>query len=181
MIVNREEHRLPKMVELVIPILTSRNTAGFYWSSQRPYLRASPRHTGNRLLHFRIEYCLVSPVPTHKCHKSPFKHSKTIYVFTSGWVIVTVQIHSRKMQNGPSIPESNRICPILLQDLMERGVCQCGVEMLLVPKENFKFSLGISKRLHWQKFPCYNFSDLKVKVLGKSKVCFCKETMSQGQ
>jgi hypothetical protein len=28
--------------------------------------------------------------------KSPFKHSKTIYVFTSGPVIVTVQIHSRK-------------------------------------------------------------------------------------
>jgi hypothetical protein len=35
-------------------------------------------------------------VPTHKGQKSPFKHSKTIYVFTSGWVIVTVQIHSRK-------------------------------------------------------------------------------------
>jgi len=25
-------------------------------------------------------------VPTHKCHKSPFKHSKTIYVFTFGRV-----------------------------------------------------------------------------------------------
>jgi hypothetical protein len=32
----------------------------------------------------------------HKRHKSPFKHSKTIYVFTCGWVIVIVQIHSRK-------------------------------------------------------------------------------------
>jgi hypothetical protein len=35
-------------------------------------------------------------VPTYKHHKSPFKHSNTIYVFTSGRVIVTVQIHSRK-------------------------------------------------------------------------------------
>jgi hypothetical protein len=35
-------------------------------------------------------------VSTHKRHRSPFKHSKTIYVFTSGQVIVTVQIHSRK-------------------------------------------------------------------------------------
>jgi hypothetical protein len=38
-------------------------------------------------------------VPTHKRHESPFKHSKTIYVFTSGPVIVTVQIHSELM--GP--------------------------------------------------------------------------------
>jgi hypothetical protein len=36
-------------------------------------------------------------VPTHKRHKKiPFKRSKTIYIFTSGQVIVTVQIHSRK-------------------------------------------------------------------------------------
>jgi hypothetical protein len=35
-------------------------------------------------------------VPTHKRHESSLKHSKTIYVFTSGRVIVTVQIHSRK-------------------------------------------------------------------------------------
>jgi hypothetical protein len=35
-------------------------------------------------------------IPTHKRHKSAFKHSKTIYVFTSGPVIVSVQIHSRK-------------------------------------------------------------------------------------
>jgi len=34
-------------------------------------------------------------------------------------------------QNGPLILESSRICTILLQDLMKRGVCQCGVEMLL--------------------------------------------------
>jgi hypothetical protein len=44
------------------------------------------------------------------------------------------------------------------QDLMKRGVCQCGVEMLLVHKEIFKFSLRISNRLHCQKFPVYNFS-----------------------
>ncbi len=35
-------------------------------------------------------------IPTHKCDKSPFKHSKTIYVFTSRRVIVIVQIHSKK-------------------------------------------------------------------------------------
>jgi hypothetical protein len=35
-------------------------------------------------------------VPTHKRHKSPFKHSKTIYIFTSGAVVVNVQIHSWK-------------------------------------------------------------------------------------
>jgi hypothetical protein len=35
-----------------------------------------------------------------------------------------------------------------------------GVEMLLVRKESFKFSLCISNRLHCQKFPVFNFSDL---------------------
>ncbi len=49
-------------------------------------------------------------VPTHKCRKISFIHSKTIYVFTSGRVITTVQIHSREkllkefkwpLQNGP--------------------------------------------------------------------------------
>jgi len=43
-------------------------------------------------------------------HKSSFKHSKTIYVFSSGWVIVIVQIYSKNnnlkglkwpLQNGP--------------------------------------------------------------------------------
>jgi hypothetical protein len=33
-------------------------------------------------------------IPTHKRHKNPFKHSKTIYVFTSAPVIVTVHIQS---------------------------------------------------------------------------------------
>jgi len=74
-------------------------------------------------------------VLTHKSHKSRFEHSKPIYVFTIGRVIVTVQIYSRKKllkrlkwppQNGPLIPESNKICTILLQDWMKRGVCQCG-------------------------------------------------------
>jgi len=36
-------------------------------------------------------------VLTHKRHKSPFKHSKTIYVFTSGPVkSLHVQFHNRK-------------------------------------------------------------------------------------
>jgi hypothetical protein len=43
-----------------------------------------------------MKYRLMITVTTHKCHKSPFKHSKTIYVFTSGRVIVNVQIHTRK-------------------------------------------------------------------------------------
>jgi hypothetical protein len=34
-------------------------------------------------------------VPTHTRNKIPFKQPKTIYVFTSGRVIVIVQIHSR--------------------------------------------------------------------------------------
>jgi hypothetical protein len=101
-------------------------------------LRASPPQNCKQHLYFRIQYRLMMTVSTHKRHKSPFKHSKTIYVFTSGRVIVTVQIHSRKkllkglewpLQIGhsiPSIPESSRICSILPQDLVKRGVCRCG-------------------------------------------------------
>jgi hypothetical protein len=85
-----------------------------------------------------LQYIMIS-VTTHKRHKSPFKHSKTIYVFTSGQVLVTVQIHNRKkllkglkwpVQNGPSILESSTICAILQQDVMKRAVCRCQVEML---------------------------------------------------
>jgi hypothetical protein len=79
-------------------------------------------------------------VPTHKRQNSKMSLqslSKTIYVFTSGQVIVTVQILSRnhlfkglKMTtaHGPSTPgrATNRVCAILLEDLMKRGVCQCG-------------------------------------------------------
>jgi hypothetical protein len=77
-------------------------------------------------------------VPTHKRHESPFKLSKTIYIFTSGQVIVTVQIHSRKTFKGVKmttakwtlIQEPSRIHAILLRDLMKRGVCR--VEMPLL-------------------------------------------------
>jgi hypothetical protein len=80
-------------------------------------------------------------VPTHKRHKSPFKHPKTIYIFTCGPVIVNVQIHSRKRFGGvkmttaksTSIQERSRIYAILLQDLMKRGVCRRAVKMLLEP------------------------------------------------
>ncbi len=75
-------------------------------------------------------------VPTHKHHKSPFKHPKTIYVFISGPLIVTVQIHSRKKilqgwkmttAKSTSIQECSRIRPILLEDLMKRSSLQaCG-------------------------------------------------------
>jgi len=34
-------------------------------------------------------------VPTHKRRKIFYIHSKTIYVFTSGQVIIIVQIHSK--------------------------------------------------------------------------------------
>ncbi len=79
--------------------------------------------------------------PTHKRHKSPVTHSKTIYVFTSGPVIVTLHIYSRKKHiegvkmpsaKSLSIQERSRIYPIVLQDLMKRGVCRRAVEMLLV-------------------------------------------------
>jgi hypothetical protein len=39
---------------------------------------------------------MITDPTTQKRHKIPFKHSKTIYVVTSGRVTVTVQIHSRK-------------------------------------------------------------------------------------
>jgi hypothetical protein len=43
------------------------------------------------------------------------------------------------------------------EDLMKRGVCQFGVEMLLVCKENFKFSLGIFKSPPLAKISCLQF------------------------
>jgi hypothetical protein len=76
-------------------------------------------------------------VPTHKRQKSPFKHSKTIYGFTSEPVLVTVQIHKDfggvKMTTAKSasIQELSRLYAILLQDLMKRGVCRRALEMLL--------------------------------------------------
>jgi hypothetical protein len=78
-------------------------------------------------------------VPTHKRHKSPFKHWKTIYVFTSRAVIVNVQFHStKKVLKGLNDHCKNdvntgaqQIHAILLQDLMKRGVCKRAVEMLL--------------------------------------------------
>ncbi len=72
-------------------------------------------------------------VPTHKRHKKSFKHSKTIYVFTSGRVIVIVQIHSRKYifkgvkmttAKWTSVQERIRIHAILLEDLMKGGCLQ---------------------------------------------------------
>ncbi len=59
-----------------------------------------------------------------KRHKSPLKHSKTIYVFTSGRVIVTVYVHGRKKDfkgvttttaKWTSIQERSRLSSILLQ------------------------------------------------------------------
>jgi len=48
------------------------------------------------LLYIKTEYYAMITVPTHNRHKRALKHSKTIDVFTSGAVIVNVQIHSSK-------------------------------------------------------------------------------------
>ncbi len=77
---------------------------------------------------------------THRRHKSPFQHSKTIDVFTSGPGIVNVQIHSIEKgfegvkmttANRTSIQERRTIYAIVLQDLMKRALCKRAVEMLL--------------------------------------------------
>ncbi len=52
-------------------------------------LRASPSQDCKQLLYVTIEQCLIITVPTHNRHKIPFKHSTTIYVFTSGPLIIT--------------------------------------------------------------------------------------------
>ncbi len=69
---------------------------------KKKHLRASPSpHGPKKLLYFRMEYGLMITAPTHKRHKSPFKHSKTIYVFTSVWAIVTLHVHGgRKLLKG---------------------------------------------------------------------------------
>jgi hypothetical protein len=71
------------------------------------------------------------------------------------------------------------------QDIMKRGVCHVGVEILLICKENFKFSLCISNRPPVAKNSCLQFQgsykSVKVKILRKNTLHFCKETMSQGQ
>jgi hypothetical protein len=71
----------------------------FYEPGKACSLRALPniRHLHPKTINnsLKVEYCLMIIVPTHK-HKSPFKQSNIIYIFTSRQVIVTVHIHSRK-------------------------------------------------------------------------------------
>ncbi len=62
--------------------------------SQKEKLRASPPQNNKQLFYFKIDNCLLIIVPTQKCHKSPFQHSKIIYVFTYGQIIVTIQLHN---------------------------------------------------------------------------------------
>jgi hypothetical protein len=71
-------------------------------------------------------------VPTHKRHKSPFKDPKTIYVFTSGRVIVNVQIHSRKkILEGLKWPLENRHQYRSATGFNEKGCLQaCGGDAL---------------------------------------------------
>ncbi len=80
--------------------------------------------TVKQLLCFNIEECLMITVTTHSRHKSSFKHSKTIYVFTSEleWYL----------QNGHQYGSKAGFTLSCCKDLMKRGVCRCAVEMLLV-------------------------------------------------
>ncbi len=100
-------------------------------------LRASPSQDCKQLLYVTIEEGLIITMPTHNHHKIPFKHPKTIYVFTSGPLKVTacpntqqkkglkgVKMTSSKLK---SIPEQRRSYAVLLQDLMKRSVCRCRV------------------------------------------------------
>jgi hypothetical protein len=57
---------------------------------------ASPPQNCKELLYIKVDKSVMIAVPNHKRHKSPFKLSKSIYVFTSRLVIVNVQIYSRK-------------------------------------------------------------------------------------
>jgi len=49
-----------------------------------------------RLLYFRIEYRLMISVQPKTVTKVPLNTQRPFYVFTSGRVIISVQIHSRK-------------------------------------------------------------------------------------
>jgi hypothetical protein len=97
--------------------------------------------TVKQLLYFNIEECLMVTVTTHSRHKSSFKHSKTIYVFTSGRVVVPLHVHSRKkilkelewyLQNGHQYGSKAGFTLSCCKDLMKKGNCRCAVEMLLV-------------------------------------------------
>jgi hypothetical protein len=57
----------------------------------RYFLNANGKATVWQAPCFRIEYNLIMIIPTHKRHKSSFKHSKIICVFISWQVIVIVQ------------------------------------------------------------------------------------------
>jgi hypothetical protein len=76
------------------------------------------------------------PSPTLSTKRWRHKHSKTIYVFTSGPVIVTTcpNLSRKKLLKGLKWPLQNRhqyqsgagVTPILPQYLMKRGICRCG-------------------------------------------------------
>jgi hypothetical protein len=72
-------------------------------------------------------------VRTHKRQNSPL---------TTQWAFVSLHLeyslsksrvegHKMTPAKWTSIPDHNTIYAILLQDLMKRGACRCGVEMLL--------------------------------------------------
>ncbi len=88
----------------------------------------------------------------HSRHKSSFKDSKTIYVFTAGRVIVNVHIHGREMvlkelpwhlQNGHHYRSKagftlscckidwKGLDKLMFSNLTMHSLCRCAVEMLL--------------------------------------------------
>jgi hypothetical protein len=104
-------------------------------------------------------------VPTHKRHESPVKHSKTIHVFTSGPLIVTLQFHSRKkLLKGLKWPLQNR----------HQCRSRAGV-MLSCCKIKWK---GVFADVGWrcsQDATCiYNVLKLPPKTLGFSLWFYCR-------
>jgi hypothetical protein len=71
--------------------------ASITWDGRGCKSISTPPKTVDKLLYFRIEYRLMITLATHQHQKKSLLNTqKTIYVVTSGRVIVTVQIHSRK-------------------------------------------------------------------------------------
>jgi len=108
-------------------------------------LWASPPQNCKQLLYCRIEYRLMVTVPTHKRHYSPFKTLKDhlcFYIWMSNShcpnpYLVGFFVKGLKwpLQNGHQYRSAAGYSAILLQDLMKRGVCGCGVDMLSAPLE----------------------------------------------
>jgi hypothetical protein len=71
--------------------------------------------------------------PTHKRHNSPLSTQPSFLSLHLEYSLSKSGVEGLKMTTAKwtSIPERSRIYGILLQDLMKRGACRCGMEMLL--------------------------------------------------